>query len=374
MLTECESALVDLALLDGGEEDGHDGGEVDGKLLCVNAGDDGKEDVAALLELGRVGDGRRCERRAHEGLKVRAEHVLADRLGERADRVLRDSAKVELVSLLDEREEGGNALHRRLEVGGELGLGGVRGGSDGADDGALEVERGGLEEGEEGLHEAGDVGLDVVAENLEEAVEGDAGGALGLGLSDKLEDELSWEEIVSDCSSPIARKNKTHRQKGLVALGAVLLEHLAEASERGARRLPDDDFGVGQSTLDKRPEALEVRLDEEGAALDDDAERGDGRLAEVGVARGGESLDLGEERGEDLGRGEGRREGVDNAEGGAGGHVLVEVGGFGLGANGEEGADDGAGEVEGLDLGLLAVGRRGISGERRVQDGKSRTT
>lgn len=151
-LTEGERALVNLALLNGSEEDGHDGREVDGKLLRVNARDDGKEDVAALLELRRVGDRRSGERSAHERLKVRAEHLLADRFGERANRVLGDSTKVELVSLLGEGEEGNDALHRRLKVGGELGLGCVRGGSDGADDGTLEVERGCLEEGEERLH------------------------------------------------------------------------------------------------------------------------------------------------------------------------------------------------------------------------------
>lgn len=159
-----------------------------------------------------------------------------------------------------------------------------------------------------------------------------------------------------------------------MALGAVLLEHLAQASECGARRLANDNLRIGESTLNKRPQALEVRLNEEGASLDDDAERGDGRLAEVGVARAGESLDLGEERGENLGRGEGGRESVDNAESGAGGDVLVEVGGLGLGANGEEGADDGTGEVEGLDLGLLAVGVKASVGWRARERGETRTT
>lgn len=196
-LTSNLSLEVSLVLDESGEEDGHDGREVDGELFRVYAGDDGEEDVAALLELRRVGDGRRLEGSEHEVLKVRAEELLPDRLGEGSDGVLGDTSEVELISLLDEGEEGEDVCHRRLEVGGELGLGRVGGRSDGSDDGGLEVERGGGEEGEERLHEAGDIGLDVAAEDLEEAVEGDAGGSLSLGVSDELKDELEDRIEVS---------------------------------------------------------------------------------------------------------------------------------------------------------------------------------
>lgn len=72
-----------------------------------------------------------------------------------------------------------------------------------------------------------------------------------------------------------------------MTLGAVLLEHLAEASKSGAGCLPDHHLRVGHTTLDERPQALQVRLDEHGASFDDDSKGGDGRLAHRGVGRGG---------------------------------------------------------------------------------------
>lgn len=61
-------------------------------------------------------------------------------------------------------------------------------------------------------------------------------------------------------------------------------------------------------------------------------------------------MNLGEEGREDLGGREGRGEGVDDAEGRSCGNVLVEVGRFWLRTDGEEGLNDGAGQVERLDL------------------------
>ena len=76
--TSEESLLVNLGLSDSGEEDRHDGGEVNGELLAVDAREDGEEDVRALLEVGRIGDGHGLESAAHQGLVVRAELLLAD--------------------------------------------------------------------------------------------------------------------------------------------------------------------------------------------------------------------------------------------------------------------------------------------------------
>jgi hypothetical protein len=190
MLTGQEIVFLDLGLPDRGEKEGHDGREVGRELLAIDAREDGPEDVAALLEARSVGDSHRLERRPHKRLVERPEHLLADRLREGADRVLGNSTKVELLSLLDQRQERNDPLHRGLEVGRELGLGGVGGGSDGADDGALERERSRLEKREKRLHEAWDVRLNVAAEDFEEAVEGGAGRSLSLGVDDELRDDL----------------------------------------------------------------------------------------------------------------------------------------------------------------------------------------
>ena len=61
---------------------------------------------------------------------------------------------------------------------------------DGSNNGALESKGRILEKGEEGLHETGDVRLDIASEDLEEAVERRASGTLSFGVSDELRDEL----------------------------------------------------------------------------------------------------------------------------------------------------------------------------------------
>lgn len=136
-------------------------------------------------------------------------------------------------------------------------------------------------------------------------------------------------------------------------LGAVLVEHLAEASEGRARGLADHDLGVAESALDERPEGLEVGLDEERAALDDDAKGGDGRLAHRRVRRRGELLHLREQWREHLRWRQRRRERVDHAERGTCRNVLLCVDGLVLGSDRKQCGDDGAGEVELLDDGLL---------------------
>lgn len=138
-------------------------------------------------------------------------------------------------------------------------------------------------------------------------------------------------------------------------LRTVLVEHLAQATKRRARSLANDDFGIAEATLNQRPKGLEMGLDEERASLDDDSEGGDSGLAHRGVWGLGEFLNLGEERGEDLGGREGGGEGVDDAEGGAGGDVVLGVGRLWLRADREESVDDGPSKVELLDGGLLPV-------------------
>ena len=146
-------------------------------------------------------------------------------------------------------------------------------------------------------------------------------------------------------------------------LGALLLEDLAEAAERRARRLPDYDLRVLEPVLDQRPHAVEVRLDEERASLDNDTERHDGALAQVGVRRRRERADLLKQGREDLRRREARRERVDDAERGTRRRVVFDVSRFRLGADREQGGDDRAGEVELLDLALLEADEE----EKRVQ-------
>lgn len=146
-------------------------------------------------------------------------------------------------------------------------------------------------------------------------------------------------------------------------LGALLLEHLAKAAESVASGLANDNLGVVETSLNEGPQAVEVGLDEERAALDDDSECGDGGLAHARVGGASEGTNLLEEGREDLGGRKGGGEGVDHAEGSAGGNVVVGIGRLGLGTDGEEGGDDGASKAEGLDLALLAVNQR-TSGQR----------
>lgn len=135
---------------------------------------------------------------------------------------------------------------------------------------------------------------------------------------------------------------------------AFLLEHLTKAPKSGTRRLSHDNLRVLHPPRNKRPEALQVRLNEQRAPLNDDSERRDGRLAHRRIGGGSERLDLCEQGREDLRGRQGRREGVDDSERSARGDVLFDVGGLGLRTDREEGRDDRSCQVEGLDLGLFA--------------------
>lgn len=138
-------------------------------------------------------------------------------------------------------------------------------------------------------------------------------------------------------------------------LGAFLLEHLAEASESRASRLADNDLGILETSLNKGPQRVEVRLDEERAALDDDTERGNGRLAKSGIGRRGERADLLEQRGKDLSGRKGSRENVDDTERSASGNIVIDIDRLGFGTDGEKGGNDRASEVELLNLRLLEL-------------------
>lgn len=138
-------------------------------------------------------------------------------------------------------------------------------------------------------------------------------------------------------------------------LGTFLLKHLAKASESSASRLSDDNFGILETTLNKRPKRFEVGLDEERATFDNDTESSDGRLSETGIGGGGEGANLLEEGREDLSGRKGSGEDVDDSESGTGGNIVVDIDGLGLGTDGKKGGDDSAGEVELLDLRLLEL-------------------
>lgn len=64
------------------------------------------------------------------------------------------------------------------------------GGSDSANDGTFESQRCGIEKLKKGFHERGNVGLNVVSEDFEETIKGNASGSLSVGVRDKSEDEL----------------------------------------------------------------------------------------------------------------------------------------------------------------------------------------
>jgi len=98
-----------------------------------------------------------------------------------------------------------------------------------------------------------------------------------------------------------------------------------------------------------------VRGKGSGASFDDDTERSDSRLAEGGVARAAERLELVEEGREGLA---GRKRDGDRFEDGecaATGCHLRLAGGVALGAERKERRDDAGRETEGLNLALLAV-------------------
>jgi hypothetical protein len=87
----------------------------------------------------------------------------------------------------------------------------VGGRSDAADESGFQVKRGRVEEVKEGVNEAGEVWFDVVAERLEERVEREEGGALRLGVTDSLRDEL-W---VRTASADLKDKEEQRKRAGI---------------------------------------------------------------------------------------------------------------------------------------------------------------
>ena len=136
-------------------------------------------------------------------------------------------------------------------------------------------------------------------------------------------------------------------------LSTLLLEHLTEASESGTSGLSNDNFGILESTLNERPERVEMGLNEEGATFYDDTECGNGGFAKSSVGRRGESANLLEQRREDLSGRKGSGEDVDNSEGGTRGNVVVNIDRLGFSSDGKKGSDDRTSEVELLNLRLL---------------------
>ena len=126
----------------------------------------------------------------HHLREVGAEHLLPNRLRERADRVHRDPTELGLLALSGEGQEGREVVHRRLEVRHEALLGGVGGAADGAGDDRLDGDGGGLEEAGEALHDELQVELDGLVEDLQQGIERSARGALGGRVVDEVHDAL----------------------------------------------------------------------------------------------------------------------------------------------------------------------------------------
>jgi hypothetical protein len=197
-----ESGFVDLFLLNSGEEDRHDGGEVSGELLLVDARDDSEEDVGALLEVGSVGNSDGSDGVLHEGSVVRTELFGTDSFSESTDGILSDTSELEFFSFLGELETRDESFHDGREVRSELGLRGVSGRSDSSDDGTLDGERSRVEELNESVHQRRDVRFDVGSENFEEAVESDQGLTLSSGVSHEFRNELDQQNEARMRSFP----------------------------------------------------------------------------------------------------------------------------------------------------------------------------
>lgn len=252
-----------LGLLETREQRGDDLGQVRRELLTEYAGHDAEEQEAALLEAGAT-ELDAGERLLHHARKVWAKLLLADCVGERADRVHRNPAELLLLALARKHEEMLEAVHRLREVGQELVLGRVRGATDRAYDDRLDRDRRSLEEACKTLHDQGEVLLDRVRQDLQDGVEGGAGGALGCGIIDKLHDR---------------------RDKDVVLLRAVILEPLAQTCDGDARGLAHAGVGVPETSLDERPHLVHERRHVLGAALDGNTKRKHGTAAARGVAR-----------------------------------------------------------------------------------------
>ena len=94
----------------------------------------------------------------------------------------------------------------------------------------------------------------------------------------------------------------------------LLIQPLADTSKRDTGSLPNNGIGVDETCIQEWPEALHVRANELGAALDGDTKRHHGGFPLGGIGRGHVLGDDGMERGEDERGREGGSERVDGAE------------------------------------------------------------
>ena len=109
-------------------------------------------------------------------------------------------------------------------------------------------------------------------------------------------------------------RHQTYRNENGVALGAFILELLAQAAAGDACGLAHAGVHVLESSVDDRPDAIHERDHELGAALDGDAECEHTPTAEIRVRRGDIVLENLAERVEDLGGRQVRGQSVDNTE------------------------------------------------------------
>ena len=178
-----------LKLLAALEKGGDNIGEELRKVVLKHARHHAEEQEAALAET-RAAQDDTSGSVLHHIRKVRAEHLLAHGLGERANGVHGDATELLLLAFSGEGQELLEVVHGRLEVWQELLPGRVRSAADGADDDLLEGDRGGREKTGETLHDGLEVLVDHTTENLEESIESCACGPLGSGVVDELEEGL----------------------------------------------------------------------------------------------------------------------------------------------------------------------------------------
>jgi hypothetical protein len=282
-----------LALLARGNESRNDLRQVGRKLALEDLSHDTEEDEAGLSKTGVV-HGESLEGGLHELVEVRVEDLGADGVRDRTDSVGSDTSEIELLVGSLQSKEGYQSLNGLVEVGLKLLLGGVGSRANGTGDGDLDGDLATFQEDKESLHEEGQVVDNVVTQNLEVRVETSASLPLGSIVNDEVEEDGN-DRLV---------------------LGSALLgEPLAETAESDTGSSSNDNLGVLETSLDDRPELVDMGSDVVGATLDNNTEGHEGRLAHVGVARGHVDLELGGEDGEDLLRGQRLGEGVETSEG-----------------------------------------------------------
>jgi hypothetical protein len=96
--------------------------------------------------------------------------------------------------------------------------------------------------------------------------------------------------------------------------GTLFREPFTKTSQGDTSRPPDNDVGVVKTSLNSRPETVDMGSNVLATTFDSNTESHEGRFSHSGVGRAHVDLELGREDGEDLLRREGLSEGIEASE------------------------------------------------------------